>query len=153
MRTLLHLAAAVLLAVHAAAGTSPSERWSVAVFPSGAQFTLEIAATDEERALGYMYREEIGPHEGMLFIFERSGRHGIWMKNCKVPLDIIWLDDAFRVVHVASEVPPCTRGEPCLSTVPPMPARYVLEIAAGRSEAEGLFPGDTIVVLSDGTGR
>ena len=81
---------------------------SVAVLPSGEEFSLELAIDPEKRALGYMFREVVGPNEGMLFIFETVDRHGIWMKNCKVPLDLIWLDDRLRVLEVAPDQQPCS---------------------------------------------
>jgi uncharacterized membrane protein (UPF0127 family) len=128
----------------------PMERWTVAVFPSGAQFTLELALTDQERGRGYMDREEVGEHEGMLFVFDRRGRHGMWMRNCRANLDIIWLDDRFRVVDMALDLSPCSEAGKCRTVFPSGKADFVLEVAGGRAEAEGLRLGDTIVTLSDG---
>lgn len=124
-------------------------RSAVAVFPSGDEFMLELAVTPEQRRTGYMYREEVGPLDGMLFLFGTDEPHGIWMKNCRVALDIIWLDRDFRVVHVAPDRQPCPEGGECPSAYPLRPARYVLELAAGRAAETGLAPGDTVVVLSD----
>lgn len=126
-----------------------AERWGVTVWPSGAEFELEFAVTDRARALGYMFREEVGPREGMLFVFDAPGRHGIWMKNCKVPLDIIWLDDRFRVLDIAAELQPCPADGACPSSEPMRAASYVLEVAGGVAEAEGLRPGDAIVVIAE----
>jgi uncharacterized membrane protein (UPF0127 family) len=121
------------------------------VLPDGAAFTLEIARSDAERARGYMGRE-VGAREGMLFVFEESGRHSFWMKNCVVPLDIVWLDPAFRVVEVAAQQPPCPADGTCPSIVPLRPARYAVELAAGRARAHGLRPGARVEVLRpDGT--
>lgn len=123
--------------------------WAVAVFPSGTEFNLEIAAEPGKRALGYMFRERVGPNEGMLFIFDAADRHGIWMKNCKVALDIIWLDEQWRVVEIARNRQPCPESGECSSVSPFRPARYVLEVAAGVTAKEGLEPGDTLVILSE----
>jgi hypothetical protein len=122
---------------------------AVLVLPSGDEFMIELAVTPEERRVGYMHRDEIGPRDGMLFLFETDGAHGIWMKNCKVALDIIWLDRDFRVVHIAPDVQPCEADGPCPSAYPFRPARYVLELASGRAAETGLQPGDKVVVLSD----
>ena len=113
--------AGAVLAACAVAGTS---EWKVAVFPSGAQFTIEIAADDAARMRGYMFRKRVGPHEGMRFLFDEPGHHGIWMKNCKVSLDIIWLDAAFRVVEIAHDLQPCPDNGPCPSSVPMRSASY-----------------------------
>jgi hypothetical protein len=52
------------------ANPRPAPQWAVAVFPSGTEFDLEIAADPMTRARGYMERERVGPREGMLFIFD-----------------------------------------------------------------------------------
>ena len=139
---------AVLLSLIPAAAMDVPE-WAVAVFPSGAEFSLEIAATDRERQLGYMFREEVPANEGMLFLFGETERHGIWMKNCRVALDIIWLDEDFRVVEVAAGAQPCPIDGPCPSMQPMHPSRYVLEVAGGRAAEEKLSRGDLVVIHSE----
>lgn len=147
----MRLVGAVGLAVLAAAGSARgvTPRWAVAVLPSGHEFSLEVAADDESRARGYMYRERVGPREGMLFVFDAADRHDFWMKNCRVGLDIVWLDDHLRVVHVAESLAPCPEPGDCPTHVPPSPARFVLEFAAGTARSERLGPGQSVVVLSD----
>jgi uncharacterized membrane protein (UPF0127 family) len=121
------------------------------VVPDGSSFTLEIAESDAQRARGYMGRE-VGPRQGMLFVFQVPERHSFWMKNCVVPLDIVWLDGTFRVVEVAAEQPPCPGEGPCPSIVPMRPARYAMEFAAGAARKHGLRPGARVEVLRpDGT--
>jgi uncharacterized membrane protein (UPF0127 family) len=74
------------------------------------------------------------------------------MKNCRVPLDILWLDGSFRVVHVAAEQPPCPADGPCPSIVPMREARYTLEFAAGTARAHRLGPGSRVdVIRGDGS--
>ena len=123
--------------------------WAVAVFPSGAEFSLEIAATDRQRQRGYMFREEVAAHEGMLFLFDATERHSIWMKNCRVTLDIIWFDEDFRVVEIAAEAQPCSADGPCPSMRPMRASRYVLEIAGGRAAEEKLTRGDLVIIHSE----
>lgn len=136
-----------MLATDRVPGSAPT--WAVAVFPSGAEFNLEIAADPASRARGYMDREHVGEREGMLFIFDRADHHGIYMKNCLVPLDVIWLDDALNVVFVARGLEPCPPGEACPTTIPAARARYVLEVAGGTLAREGLSAGDRLVVLAE----
>lgn len=144
-------AAALAAALGGAAAGAEVRRqpWAVVVFPSGAEFTVEIASDPAARAKGYMGRSSIGPKEGMLFVFERADRHGFWMKNCLVSLDLIWLDEALRVVDVARSLLPCPAEGECPETLPAAPARYVLEVAGGTVERAGLRPGDRIAVLSE----
>ena len=131
--------------------TAPAPRWATAVLADGTAFTLEVAATEAARERGYMERE-VGPREGMLFVFDEAGRHSFWMKNCRVPLDILWLDASFRIVHLAAAQPPCPAEGDCPSIVPMRPAHYALEFASGTARAHGLKPGTRVDVLrSDGS--
>lgn len=141
---------ALLSVVAWGAGKAGPLEWSVAVFPSGAEFSLEVAADRETRRLGYMFREDVGSNEGMIFLFEEPARHGIWMKNCKVSLDIIWLDADQRVVEIAPELAPCPESGPCPTAMPMRAASYVLEVAGGVAAREGLSPGDRLVFLEAG---
>ena len=141
--------ASVVVALLAACTVAGTTEWKVAVFPSGAEFSLEIAADDAARMRGYMFRDRVGPHEGMLFLFDEPGHHAIWMKNCKVSLDIIWLDAAFRVVEIAHDLQPCPEQGPCPSSIPMRSASYVLEVAGGTARREGLEPENVIVLLEE----
>ena len=140
-----------LVALVAGTGTAAggSVDWAVAVFPSGAEFALEIAADPAARRLGYMHRERVGSDEGMLFLFDGPGRHSIWMKNCRVSLDIIWLDATWEVVEIAHQRPPCPDQGECPGIAPMRMARYVLEVAGGIARQHGLEIGDRIELLSE----
>jgi uncharacterized membrane protein (UPF0127 family) len=74
--------------------------------PSGKVLQTEVMVSDEDRAMGLMFRPSLPLDHGMLFLFERPDFHGIWMKNCKFPIDILWLDADHKVVHLAEKVPP-----------------------------------------------
>ena len=76
----------------------------------------------------------------MLFAFEAADFHGIWMKNCRFPIDILWLDEERKVVHVAESVPPC-KAEPCPVYSPMRRAAYVVELNAGQARREKVVPG------------
>jgi uncharacterized membrane protein (UPF0127 family) len=139
-------------ALRSAEGASPKRiggDWTVAILPSGEEFSLELAVDPEKRALGYMFRDEVGPNEGMLFVFESVERHGIWMKNCRVALDLIWLDERFRVLEVAPDQQPCSPDRRCPTVQPLKAARYVLEVAAGNAKRHGLVPGAQITILTE----
>jgi uncharacterized membrane protein (UPF0127 family) len=123
------------------------------VFPSGASFALEIAADPATRARGYMFREHVGAGEAMLFVFDETGFWDFWMKNCEVPLDIIWLDEGLRVVDIAHERPPCPAEGSCPALRPLRAARYVLEVAGGTAHREGLRRGDELILLGDAAPR
>jgi len=124
---------------------APAETYTgpVAVLPDGYQVRIELAADDDTRARGLMYRDRVPAGTGMLFLFAQSGEYPFWMKNTLVPLDMIWLDEARRVVHVASSVPPC-KADPCPSYPPNAQAKYVLELGAGEAAKHRVANGATL---------
>ena len=111
--------------------------------PDGYTITAEIAVTLEERELGLMHRKKIDSDQGMLLVFEQANYHSIWMKNMKIPLDLLWLDREKRIVHIEQNVPPC-KEDPCPSYSSRFPAMYVLEIKAGSVDEHGLKMYDRI---------
>ena len=131
------------------AGCAVAAPRPVAIFPSGAEFRLEIAADPESQRRGYMFRERVPPDEGMLFVYRESGQRSFWMKNCRVALDIIWLDESSRVVEIGHSLPPCTEPGRCPNYMPQRFARNVLEVAAGTARREGLQIGDVVQVVPE----
>lgn len=113
------------------------------VFPDGHVVHVEIAADDELRAQGLMYRDHLPPDRGMLFVFPEDGEYPFWMRNTMIPLDMIWIDANHRVAAVKFQVPPC-KVENCPSYAPNATARYVLEVAGGVAQQHGLKPGDPL---------
>ena len=113
------------------------------IFPDGFAVHVEIAANDELRAQGLMFRDQLRPGTGMLFFFPEAGDYPFWMKNTLIPLDMIWIDSAKRIVHIAHDVPPC-KVENCPSYPPHAIASYVLEVAGGVANTHGLKDGDVL---------
>lgn len=113
------------------------------VFPNGFAVNVEIAANQELRAQGLMYRDHLEPASGMLFFFPQDGVYDFWMKNTMIPLDMIWIDANRKVVHIKSNVPPC-KADPCPSYDPEVESRYVLEVAGGEAEKNGFKVGDVV---------
>jgi uncharacterized protein len=132
------LAAYCLLGLVAGA-TAPSLLAAPAVtpltLPSGKVLQVEVMVKDEDRAMGLMFRPSLAPDRGMLFLFEAPDFHGIWMKNCKFPIDILWLDADRKIVHVQEGAPPCVK-EPCPVYTPLRRASYVVELGAGQARRE-----------------
>ena len=108
--------------------------------PSGKVLQSEVMVKDEDRAMGLMFRPSLPADHGMLFIFEQPDFHSIWMKNCKFPIDIVWLDGDRRVVDVAAKVPPC-KADPCAVYQPMRRASYVVEMNAGEAAREKVVLG------------
>lgn len=108
-------------------------------------FFAETAQTPQQRGRGLMFRDSLEEKAAMLFIFDASGLHGIWMKNMKMSLDILWLDSEKRIVDLKEHIPACTQ-DPCTVYEPVHPASYVLELKAGAVSRTGLKAGDTMVL-------
>ena len=113
------------------------------IFPDGFTVHIELATDDDTRAQGLMYRDQLRPATGMLFLFPKEGHYAFWMKNTLIPLDMIWIDTQKRIVDVKSNVPPC-KADPCTSYPPAGNARYVLEVASGVAKEHGLKAGDVL---------
>jgi uncharacterized membrane protein (UPF0127 family) len=111
--------------------------------PSGAVYSIELARTPEEQAQGLMFRESLAEKTGMLFLFSNRDVHHFWMKNTMIPLDMIWLDDAGKVIFVSADTPPC-KADPCPSYGPDAPATSVLEIAGGKAAGEKIVVGSVL---------
>jgi uncharacterized protein len=114
-------------------------------FRGGVQVHAEVVDTPPAIERGLMFRESLPPNQGMLFVFERTGVYPFWMKNTLIPLDIIWLDEDWRIVSIAASVPPC-RADPCPTYPPAGPARYVVEVNAGFTRTHGIARGDRVIV-------
>ena len=111
--------------------------------PSGTVLQAEVMVKDEDRAMGLMFRPSLPKDRGMLFVFETSDFHGIWMKNCKFPIDILWLDENRKVVHLEEAVPPC-KADPCPVYEPLREAAYVVELNAKQARKEKALVGSEI---------
>ena len=138
------IAALVLLGASASAGAatdcSPDEvklrgDWGEA------RFRVEVADDGRERAQGLMNRDSMAKGAGMLFVYPRPQvAVAFWMKNTRIPLDIIFLDESGRVQRIAHEAVPYDET--------PLPGgpdiQYVLEINGGLARAMGIGPGTVL---------
>lgn len=110
--------------------------------PGGELIQAELAATPQERSRGLMFRESLPKDRGMLFTFAEAQPWTFWMKNTKIPLDIIWMDGKKKIVHIERNVPICTRTDDgCPQYRPNDDAMFVLELVGGVAEALKLQKG------------
>ena len=80
-----------------------------------------------------MFRDELADGHGMVFIHDREEPQAYWMKNTRIPLDILYFDNARKLVAQQRGVPPCSAGDACPPYPSNAPARYVLELNAGEA--------------------
>ena len=119
------------------------------------RFTVEVARTPLEQQHGLMGRASLNDDQCMFFLYERDGRHQIWMKNCLIPLDVVWIRDDGTVVETSENTPPCPAdfGDDCPVYGGTVTARHFVEFKAGTLQRIGLRKGDRLgwdLILSDG---
>jgi len=113
--------------------------------PGGTIIFAELADTPLKRAEGLMYREHLGADRGMLFTFPQAQAWVFWMKNTKISLDLIWMNEKKQIIHMEQNVPICTRtDDSCPQYRPNSDALYVLELAGGRAESLKLQRGSKL---------
>ena len=108
---------------------------------AGTRYQVELATDDASRARGLMFRDQMAEDHGMLFIHDRQELQAYWMKNTRIALDILYFDNARKLVTQQRNVPPCSGGNSCPSYPSDQPARYVLELNAGQAQKLGLQDG------------
>lgn len=105
--------------------------------------TAYVVTDAEDRRIGLSRFSELPREYGMLFVYDESALHGIWMRNMKFAIDIVFLDEKREVVTVHEHIKPETHPE---IFRPQTPARYVLELNAGMAATLGITQGVSLDV-------
>jgi len=137
--SLLAIVWAVILAVGAARAME-QQVVEIATRTGVHVFSIELATTDEERARGLMYRQELQEEHGMLFDFEREEPVAMWMHDTYIPLDMIFIRGDGRILRIAERTQPLS--DRIISSGGSV--RAVLEVAGGTAKRLGIAPGDRI---------
>ncbi len=95
---------AFLLSLLLALNPNQTDGGSVGV--KGQRFLAEVARTDQERARGLMYRTNLAQDRCMFFVYDEDSYHAIWMKNCLIALDVVWVKADGTVVEIKENAPP-----------------------------------------------
>ena len=115
---------------------------------AGKTIKVEVARTEEERSKGLSKRESLNSDSGMLFIFDtEKGNPIFWMKDTKIPLDMIWIKDG-KIIRIDKNVPvPAERTlDSKLKTYSAgVPVDYVLEVSGGYCDTNLIKVGDSVV--------
>lgn len=103
------------------------------------EYNVTCARTEEERIKGLQGVTELKDDEGMLFFFEEPQTVGFWMKDTKIPLDIIFIDNDMEVISIY-------QGEPESETIAEEDGvRFVLEV----NQNSGIKEGDELDIEED----
>ena len=103
-------------------------------------FAVEMAATEQERETGLMYRKELAEGRGMLFDFTPQQQVSMWMKNTFIPLDMIFIRADGRILRIAENTEP--QSEKIISSGGLV--KGVLEVIGGTARKYGIEPGDKV---------
>jgi uncharacterized membrane protein (UPF0127 family) len=116
-----------------------SFEWSL----PGQTTTLLVASTSAEQEQGLSDVASLASTTGMLFVFDQPDNYGFWMKDMQFPLDIIWLDQSFKIIHIEHNLLPATYPQ---VFYPGSPAKYVIEVNAGFAEKFSLNTGQMMQI-------
>ncbi len=118
---------------------------------NSAVYNLRLADSEAELEKGLSGVGALDSDGGLLMQFTVDNRWGIWMKDMKIPLDIIWLDSAKRVVYIEENVSPQLGTSKIME--PAVPTRYVLELSEGSVKNAGIQVGQQAEFITEGVTR
>lgn len=104
------------------------------------QVNVALAASPKERNQGLMGVEKLNSNEGMLFVFEQEQPLSFWMANTPLSLDIIFVNDEFKIVRIHSNTEPFTTTQYNSEK----PARYVIEVVGGFCVSNDIIEGTEV---------
>ena len=113
--------------------------------PNGEKVRAEVEMTPIDMQKGMMFRDSLPRGRGMLFIHQKPGLYPYWMYQCRIPLDIIWMDASHRIVEISPDTPPCkTKASLCPNYGGHQTAQFVLELGGGEARRYGLGLGQAL---------
>jgi uncharacterized membrane protein (UPF0127 family) len=120
--------------------TFATEPLTIVTMSGAHAFTVEVAATPEQRERGLMYRTEMAPDAGMIFDYHHDVEISMWMKNTVLPLDMVFMSADGTVFDVVKGAVPysldiiASEGK----------VRAVLEVNAGTVDRLQIRRGDKV---------
>jgi uncharacterized membrane protein (UPF0127 family) len=135
-----------------AAAAAAAAQSIVTLEPVGAdpvRVRVEVVQTPQERQRGLMFRKQLDPDAGMLFVFERPQHNVFWMHNTFLPLDMIFITPSWNVLGVVENATPQTDAPREV----PGESLYVLEVNAGFARQHGVTRGTKVQWVKTGAAR
>lgn len=107
------------------------------------KINVEISDNDCKRELGLSKRQYM-EKDGMFFVFENSGNYNFWMKDMNFPIDILWIDQDYKIIGIKKSIATSTYPETFGSEYY---SRYILELSSGFSDKNNIKIGDKIIFV------
>ena len=123
----------------AAAGMANAQMQRTSLEVGKHRIELEVAADEQTRQFGLMYRSHLPSDQGMLFVYPSPTRLCMWMKNTLIPLSVAFLDEEGRILNI-EDMTPQSEESHCSAK----PARYALEMNRGWFAGHRVKVGDRI---------
>ena len=106
-------------------------------------FDMDLAATPATRAKGLQHVTTMPEHSGMLFVFPKAADTAFWMKDTLIPLDMVFIDDNYTIVHIEHSAAPHSldprkAGQPYIA---------VAELLGGTAKRLGIERADRVRFL------
>ena len=136
----LFAAAATGILTLLASPASAQQKFQVIPLTAGMHvIQAELVANDKDRQQGLMFREKMGPNEGMVFVFDAPATVCMWMKNTPLPLSVAFIDETGKIINIEDMKPQTTESH-CAKK----PVRYALEMNQGWFKQKNVKPGTPI---------
>lgn len=115
---------------------------------AGEQWTVqvELAITPEEQQKGLMWRFSLAKDHGMLFVYRNAAPRSFWMRNTRIPLDMIFIGADKKIAGIVENAAPYTDATRSV----PAASQWVLEVSGGEAKAHGLAAGDPVYFFNLG---
>jgi uncharacterized protein len=101
---------------------------------------VEVAATPDSRTRGLMWRTELAPGKGMLFLFPEDEVQSFWMRNTQISLDMLFINSRKQLVGIVERAEPRTLTARSVG----VPSQFVLEVPGGWCQSVGVVSGSTV---------
>jgi uncharacterized protein len=153
MRRIVPLALAAVLAFAGLSAQAQLQRFettplTIATAKGVERFTVELAISPAQQEQGLMFRQELAPDAGMLFILPQTQLAIFWMKNTLIPLDMLFIAADGHVADMHERAVPMSEA----NIVSKLPVKAVLELNGGTVARLGIKPGDVVHAASLGNG-
>jgi len=104
-----------------------------------APLKVETASDEKSIEKGLMFRNELEPDSGMLFVFPEAAQRSFWMKNTNIPLSIAYVGEDNEILNIEDMTPHDMNGVRSQGK-----ARCAIETNKGWFKSNGIKPGDYV---------